>query len=191
MVKSTALLSATIFISGCVGPPAGITSSGAGEIHLGDVAKAGSYSTQRYADGRPLEGFMFEKDAIFAAVDGGPFVMWGMDHPGLPAPPEIREEALRLAHTGHLRFSMLVVSGGSLATDRGIKVGTGYAALKNAYPKLELKSLPPLWENPTCAVHEDNLWFFLNGCRVEGDAPKVDSAAQVIRIVVHRTGGKF
>ncbi len=152
------------------------------QLFSADLAK--HYRATMYADAQPLEGFLFEEPAVLAVVSGGPFHDVGMASPGDPIPATMPAEAAQRARDGKLLVTMLVVTAPTVTTDRHIRVGSTYAAVLAAYPKIKTVMMPGMWEEPSCIAEEGNLVFFFARCTrgTRGFVPD----EPVIRIVVWR-----
>lgn len=136
------------------------------------------YQTSFYSDAQPLEGFKLDEPPVFVAVKGGPFAEWGEDHPGEKVIPEVVQHASDLARGGDLRVHMLIVTDPAPKTDRGIGVGDSYATFARAYPTAGTPTrFPTLWEDPTCVITQQKVWFFFDRC-------DESAKTKIIRIVV-------
>jgi len=161
-----------------------VTARGVGTLVLGVAVPepAGrfeaSYATTFYADAQPLEGFQFTDPPAVAYVKGGPFSKWGYDHPGSEAPAKIIQRAVGLARAGKLPIDMIVITDPRPKTEQGVGVGDPYTSFAKANPAAtKLQRFPGLWEEPSCVVAEDTVWYFFDHC----EAP---DQAKLLRIAV-------
>jgi hypothetical protein len=170
--------------SAAANPAWKVTARGVGPLVLGAAVPepaAGfetSYATTFYADAQPLEGFQFADPPAGAFVKGGPFSKWGYDHPGEEAPAKVKQRAVGLARTGKLPIDMIVITDPRPKTQLGIGVGDPYTSFAKSNPAAtKLQRFPGLWEEPSCVVSEETVWYFFDHC----DAP---DQAKLLRIVV-------
>jgi hypothetical protein len=163
---------------------------GLGRVKLGaplppDLATAGRYYAGYYADAQPLEGFELGPAGVLAIVEGGAFTAFGNEHPGQPAPDDVRARTLASGAASALTVRMIVVTDPAVSTVSGVRVGTGIAAFRAALADAELKRYPPLWEDPTCLAEASGLAYFFDGCPASDAAPPAEGA-KVVRIVARR-----
>lgn len=161
-----------------------VTARGVGPLVLGAAVPepAGgleaSYATTFYADAQPLEGFRFSDPPAVAYVKGGPFSKWGYDHPGSEAPAKIIQRAVGLARAGKLPIDMIVITDSRPKTEQGVSVGDPYTSFAKANPAAtKPQRFPGLWEEPSCVVSDDTVWYFFDHC----EAP---DQAKLLRIVI-------
>ena len=73
---------------------------------------------------------------------------------------------------------MIVTTDPRPKTEVGIGVGDDYLSFEKRYPAAPAPStMPALWEEPSCVVTVDTLWFFFDRCDTRAQA-------KIIRIVV-------
>jgi hypothetical protein len=171
--------------------PAGdwtITPAGIGDIRLGALLSEPeggfetTYRTSFYGDAQPLEGFAFSDPPVLAVFTGGPFSSWGARYVGHEPPDAIQTRAVALARANRFKVHMLVTTDSRPETEAGISVGDEYEKFARAYPRAPApEPFRGLWEQPSCMVSRDTIWFFFDRC---------DNAdeAKIIRIAV-RPGG--
>jgi hypothetical protein len=161
-----------------------ITPDGIGGLKLGGslVEPSGGfddrYRTSFYRDQQPLEGFEFDDPPVLAVFEDGPFRVWGANHVGHQPPEAIRTRAVALARAKRFKVGMLVITDRRPATAAGIRVGDDYATFARAYPRAPSPdTFVGLWEQPSCMVNRETIWFFFDRC---DDADK----AKIIRIAI-------
>lgn len=161
-----------------------VTSSGVGPLSLGAPVPepaagfVSTYTTSYYADAQPLEGFAFSDPPAAAFVKGGPFSKYGYEHVGETAPAKIKQKAIGLAKAGKLPIDMLVITDPRPKTGHGVGVGDTYATFAQLNPSAaKPQHFPGLWEEPSCVISEDTVWYFFDNCEA------LDQA-KVLRIVV-------
>lgn len=167
-----------------------ITPKGVGNLKLGAPLLEppdgfdDSYRTSFYGDRQPLEGFQFSNPPVLAVFKGGPFTLWSEHHAELSAPPAIQTLASALAGAKRFNVEMLVITDRGPVTEEGISVGDDYATFARAYPRAPAPdAYRGLWEQPSCMVSRDTIWFFFDRC---DDADK----AKIIRIAIRTDGSK-
>jgi hypothetical protein len=167
-----------------------ITPDGIGSLRLGEKLvepKEGfenTYRTSFYGDAQPLEGFMFDQPPVLAVFTGGPFSVWGARHVGKAPPEPIQTRAIALASADRFEIEMLVITDKRPKTAAGISVGDNYAEFARAYPRAPApEAFTGLWEQPSCMVSRETIWFFFDRC---------DNAdeAKIIRIAVRAHGSQ-
>jgi hypothetical protein len=167
-----------------------LDATGLGRVKLGaplpsDHAVAERYYTGYYADAQPLEGFALGSARILAIVEGGAFTAHGTEHPGQPAPDDVRARTLAAGAAGALVVRMIVVTDPAIATPSGVRVGTELSTFRRAFPLAPLRRVPPLWDDPSCLVEVADLAFFFDRCS-NSDGEPAPPDAKVIRIVARR-----
>lgn len=173
-----------LIVAALVSANAAITQNAVGPVQLGQpIPKASfagaTYKTSFYADAQPLEGFALKDPAILAIVDGGPFMKWGMDHPGLEPSEKLKKDAMKKGPK--LKTSMIIVTSPDVLTDKGAHVGSTFAEVKAAHPDIKTMQLPGMWEEPSCIAQDKTIHFFFKKCPMQGPMPDDE---KVIRIVV-------
>jgi hypothetical protein len=148
-----------------------ISPKGVGDVLLGAKLPeprdgfAARYRTSFYGDAQPLEGFALDEPPVLAVVKKGPFTSWGANHPGDDPPDAIKAQALARARSGALSIGMLIITDPRPKTAEGIAVGDDYATFARAYPDLTPpEQFPALWEEPSCVISQQTLWFFFDRC---------------------------
>jgi hypothetical protein len=161
-----------------------ITPDGIGKLKLGGelIEPQGGfeerYRTSFYRERQPLEGFEFDDPPVLALLDDGPFRSWGAKHVGHEPPEAIRTRAVALARANRFKVAMLVITDERPATTAGVSVGDDYATFAKAYPRAPAPdTFVGLWEQPSCMVNRDTIWFFFDRC---DDADQ----AKIIRIAI-------
>ena len=167
-----------------------ITPDGIGDLRLGsrmaepEGGFEDTYRTSFYGDSQPLEGFRFSDPPALAVFTGGPFSTWA-ERNGAKEPPEaIQTRAVAFARANRFKVHMLVTTDPRPQTAAGISVGDDYAAFARAYPRAPSpEAFRGLWEQPSCMVSRDTIWFFFDRC---------DNAdeAKIIRIAVRPDGSR-
>lgn len=168
-----------------------VTPDGIGPLKLGSSLmepKGGfeaTYRTSFYGKGQPLEGFAFSDPPVLAVFTGGPFSSWGEKHADrLPPLEAIRTRAAALASARRFKVHMLVTTDERVQTEAGVSVGDDYATFARAYPRAPApEAYSGLWEQPSCMVSRDTIWFFFDRC---DDADR----AKIIRIAVRPEGSR-
>ncbi|HKU42223.1 MAG TPA: hypothetical protein VJR89_28890 [Polyangiales bacterium] len=167
-----------------------IRADGIGNLRLGEalpepeVGFEDTYRTSFYGDWQPLEGFMFSDPPVLAVFTDGPFTSWGERHAGRSAPEAIETRAIALARAHRFKVHMLVTTDSRPKTAAGISVGDDYAKFAQAYPRAPApEPFRGLWEQPSCMVSRETIWFFFDRC---------DNAdeAKIIRIAVRPDGSR-
>ena len=161
-----------------------ITPDGVGDLKLGGplLEPHGGfedrYRTSFYREQRPLEGFQFDDPPVLAIFEDGPFASWAAKYAERPAPEAIRTRAVALARAKRFKVAMLVITDRRPATAAGISLGDDYATFARAYPTAPAPdTFVPLWEQPSCMVNRETIWFFFDRC---DDADH----ARIIRIAI-------
>jgi hypothetical protein len=167
-----------------------LDATGLGAVKLGaplppDQVVSERYHASYYADAQPLEGFALGSPRVLAIVEGGAFMAHGTQHPGQPAPDDVRARTLVAGAAGALVVRMIVVTDPAVATPSGVRVGTDLATFRKAFPLAPLRRVPPLWDDPSCLVEVADLAFFFDGCPRSDSEPPAPTA-KVIRIVARR-----
>ena len=167
-----------------------ITPEGVGSVRLGGRLEEpgngfeSSYRTSFYGDRQPLEGFVFSDPPVLAVFKDGPFSAWGANHVGKDVPEAIQTRAIALAGAKRFKVEMLVITDPRPETVEGISVGDDYKTFAEAYPRAPAPdAFIGLWEQPSCMVSRDTIWFFFDRC---DDADK----AKIIRIAVRTDGSQ-
>lgn len=167
-----------------------ITPAGIGDLRLGEVLPEpevgfeDTYRTSFYGDAQPLEGFAFSNPPVLAVFTGGPFSSWGERHAGRTPSEAIATHAIALARAHRFKVHMLVTTDPRPKTAAGISVGDSYAKFARAYPRAPApEAFRGLWEQPSCMVSRDTMWFFFDRC---DNADK----ARIIRIAVRPDGSR-
>lgn len=168
-----------------------ITADGIGPLKLGGSLMEpqggfeATYRTSFYGRGQPLEGFAFSDPPVLAVFTGGPFSSWGERHADqLPPLEAIRTRAAALASARRFKVHMLVTTDERVQTEAGVSVGDDYASFARAYPRAPAPdAYSGLWEQPSCMVSRDTIWFFFDRC---DDADR----AKIIRIAVRPEGSR-
>jgi len=167
-----------------------ITPGGIGSLRLGGVLREpdggfeSAYRTSFYGDAQPLEGFAFSDPPALAVFTGGPFSTWGSRHVGREPPVAIQTRAAALASANRFKVHMLVITDERPKTAAGVSVGDDYATFARAYPRAPApEAFVGLWEQPSCMVSRDTIWFFFDRC---DDADR----AKIIRIAVRPEGSR-
>jgi hypothetical protein len=188
--------------AGAMGPSGKpvVSQDGVGPIRVGEALPSrfrdrrlltAGYVATYYSDGQPLEGFKFADPPVTAYVHGA-FHEWGMTHvspKGSTSPPSaIRDRTIQAVLAGQLRVKMIVVESPDLKTDRGIGIGASKEEFQRAYPKLQIESIPPLWEDPTVLAQDGRLVFFFASAVEQPQkqgAPTAIAKTNVVRMVIY------
>ena len=167
-----------------------ITADGIGELRLGasltepETGFETAYRTSFYGNKQPLEGFVFNDPPVLAVFTGGPFSTWGERNFGYEPPEALQTRAIAFARANRFKVHMLVTTDPRPKTEAGISVGDDYAKFARAYPRAPAPdAFVGLWEQPSCMVNRDTIWFFFDRC---DDADK----AKIIRIAVRPEGSR-
>jgi hypothetical protein len=167
-----------------------ITTDGIGDLQLGESLSEpeggfeDTYHTSFYGNAQPLEGFAFSDPPVLAVFVGGPFSDWGARHVGHDPPEPIQTRAVALARANRFKVHMVVTTDPRPKTEAGISVGDDYEKFARAYPRAPAPdAFIGLWEQPSCMVSRETIWFFFDRC---------DNAdeAKIIRIAVRPQGSR-